>query len=807
MLPETVELRAFQFYGFECRGIFAVEDLPENAVVWTWDTATEPLETFTRAAIVSHPEREKLANFSYMVGDDAFASTLEPERDPCWYFNHACDPNCWFEGDGQLVTRRAVKKGEQLCYDYACTETESSLHAGMICQCGSEKCRGKLTFGEWRSRAFIKANYGHVTDFIMKKHAENSWYDSRMELRHKSATSLGLFCREDSDCKIQAGETVLVFSGKVVHKDQFLESGAMTARDFEMSLQVHKDLWQIPAWKETGDKIETSDYINHSCDPTCGMHDSVTVKAIRDIYPGEEITIDYCMVNDGVNDEPSDNFVCNCGSSNCRREITTLDWQLPELQSRLGPYFAPFVKRLIESPPFEITEIKVYRMLWHVCRPFITWFVGAKDLRRSVPAVATKERFGQAKPPDTFLPGEKAARGLVWIHGASVGECLSALPLIHVLTQCPDGAPFPFPRQRVLLTTTTPSARALLQERLRTNPHATCVFAPLDHVPYVQTFLSIWKPTAALWIESELWPNMIIEAAKRQMPMGLVNGRMSARSFRRWNSWLMRRLARHLLAPFSALTLCQSPEDLHRFQLLGVTGAKYVGDIKFLSPKPPVDPIALEQLRCAMGGRPAWVAVSTHEGEENACVQAHAHVLAVHPDALLILIPRHPHRCAAVLSSIAFSLPLAGAVLTVWQMQPQQRTIDAVPSRASAVFVVDVMGETQLYFEAAPVVFVGGSLVDVGGHNVLEPLRSGCTVLHGPHMRNCSSVLATLAATAAPICEVSASTLGGAVIAQLSAPREASATDATAPLQAALWTELGPFFQAIDASAKAPQDF
>ncbi|EQC39346.1 hypothetical protein SDRG_03550 [Saprolegnia diclina VS20] len=352
MLPETVELRAFQFYGFACKGLFATADLPANTPVWTWDKATEPLETWTRHEIMAHADREKLVNFSYMVGDDAFATTLAPERDPTWYFNHACDPNCWFEGDGQIVTRRPVKMGEQLCYDYACTETESSLHAGMTCQCGSDKCRGTLKFDDWRSRAFIKANYGHVTDFIMKKHAENSWYDSRMELRHKSKSSLGLFCREDADCKIQAGEIVLVFSGKVIHKDQFLESGAMTARDFEMSLQVHKDLWQIPAWKETGDKIETSDYINHSCDPTCGMQDSVTVIAIRDVYPGDEITIDYCMVNDGCNDEPSDNFMCNCGSANCRREITTLDWQLPELQSRLGPYFAPFVKHLIENPPF-----------------------------------------------------------------------------------------------------------------------------------------------------------------------------------------------------------------------------------------------------------------------------------------------------------------------------------------------------------------------------------------------------------------------------------------------------------------------
>ncbi|RHY23634.1 hypothetical protein DYB32_009110 [Aphanomyces invadans] len=256
MLPPQVKLEAFQFYGFECHGLFAQEDLPADTTVWIWDTVTEPLVTFTRKEVMDHPERQKLINFSYMVNDDCFASTTTPEDDPCWYFNHSCDPNCWFEGDGKIVTRRPVKKGEQLCYDYACTETESSLHVNMNCRCGAEKCRGQLKFSEWRSRGFIKKNLGHVTEYIMRKHAENGydkqldgWYDTRMELRYKSKSSMGLFCREESDCKILKGDIVLMFSGKIVHKDTLLESGAMTPRDFEMSLQVQRDLWQIPAWK------------------------------------------------------------------------------------------------------------------------------------------------------------------------------------------------------------------------------------------------------------------------------------------------------------------------------------------------------------------------------------------------------------------------------------------------------------------------------------------------------------------------------------------------------------------------------
>ncbi|OQR99114.1 3-deoxy-D-manno-octulosonic acid transferase [Thraustotheca clavata] len=801
MLPETVELHAFDFYGYEAKGLFASNDMEEGAIVWYWDKATEPLETFTRQEIMIHEDCQKLTNFSYMVGDDTFASTLEPEKDACWYMNHSCDPNCWFDGNDQIVTKRPVKKGEQLCYDYACTESESSLHAGLVCQCGSINCRGKLKFDDWRNPKFIQANHGHLTDFIMKKYAENSWYDSRMELRYKTKTSLGLFCRQDTDCKIYAGETVLVFSGKIVHINEFLEPGAMTSRDYEMSLQIHKDLWQIPAWKETGDKIETSDYINHSCDPTCGMLDSVTVVAIRDISPGDEITIDYCMVNDGCNDQPSDNFLCNCGSFNCRREITTLDWQLPELQSRLGQYFAPFVKHLIENSPFaDLVEMKAYRVMWCICRPFIEWFIVSKDFQRKVPQIATSERFGIATPPgklctwntnvkkstiDAFVLAKDKV--VVWIHGASVGECLSALPLIQKLTQAPESC---MTQHKVLLTTTTPSARALLQERLKSNPYAHCIFAPLDHAKYVQRFLSTWQPRAALWIESELWPNMITEASKTKIPMGLVNGRISTRSFYRWNSWYGRRLARHLVSQFSALTLCQSLEDLCRFQALGATSARFVGDLKFLSSKPAIDENTLKALKQTIQGRLVWVAVSTHEGEEDICVAAHTQILENDSNALLILIPRHPHRCKALAANFAATFPTKDAI--------GLRSRDTIPSPNTRVFIVDTIGETQLYFEAVSVVFVGGSLVDVGGHNILEPLRSGCTVLHGPYMSNFVSILSSLSTTSSTVIPVDEAHLSSKLTKQLKSQEiHRLVEDGTVPIQQAIWSEVDKFCHRI----------
>jgi len=179
----------------------------------------------------------------------AFGSTLDPESDPSWYFNHSCDPTCWYEGDLKIVTCRDIKKGEQLNYDYSCTETESSMHYGMLCKCGTPRCRGELKFSEWRSRAFVKKNFGHLNEFIWRKHSENSWYDPRAEVRHKIGGSFGMYTRLQKDCMIKEGQIVVVFSGKIVHRDQMLEPGAISKRDFEMSLQVSPNLWQIPSWK------------------------------------------------------------------------------------------------------------------------------------------------------------------------------------------------------------------------------------------------------------------------------------------------------------------------------------------------------------------------------------------------------------------------------------------------------------------------------------------------------------------------------------------------------------------------------
>eukprot|EP00474_Spongospora_subterranea_P007467 CRZ07925.1 hypothetical protein [Spongospora subterranea] len=371
MLTDVVDVKRFDDYGFECVGLFAKEDLPAGTAIWVYKW---PYESFTRAEIEAHPGKSALMKFSYMADDDRYESCLDPQKSSLsYYFNHSChynsllaesarrlcprtnncsyvgDPNCWFDTDSKIVTMIPVRKGEPLTYDYALTETESSLHYGMKCLCGKSNCRGVLTFDQWRSRAFVKKYYGHLSEFIWRKHCENSWYDPRAELRSKANGELGMFCRTLPGMEFRAGDKVLVFSGKVVHRTQLLEEGALSARDLQMSLQVDSDLVQIPAWKESGDFSETTDYINHSCDPSCGMLDSVTVVALRDIELGEEITIDYAMVNDGLIQGPSDNFKCLCMSPWCRGEITSNDWKIVELQKRYGNFFSPFLCNVIAN--------------------------------------------------------------------------------------------------------------------------------------------------------------------------------------------------------------------------------------------------------------------------------------------------------------------------------------------------------------------------------------------------------------------------------------------------------------------------
>src|SRR5437870_257288 len=235
--------------------------------------------------------------------------------------------------------------------------------------------------------------------------------------------------------------------------------------------------------------------------------------------------------------------------------------------------------------------------------------------------------------------------------------------------------------------------------------------------------LDHWCPDLAIWVESELWPNLVFATQRRAIPMLLVNGRLSARSQARWR--LLPGLIRRMLQGF-ALCLAQDETQAERFQRLGAPEVASVGDLKAAAAPLAADPAALAELRRQIGARPLWLAASTHAGEEEIAVAAHRHVGEAHRDLLTIIAPRHPVRAAEIAERLR-----AGGLRIARRAAGETITPD------TEIYLTDTLGELGLFFRLTGIAFIGGSLVGKGGHNPFEAARLDCAVLHGPDMANC----------------------------------------------------------------------
>ncbi|SIS77619.1 3-deoxy-D-manno-octulosonic acid transferase [Insolitispirillum peregrinum] len=306
---------------------------------------------------------------------------------------------------------------------------------------------------------------------------------------------------------------------------------------------------------------------------------------------------------------------------------------------------------------------------------------------------------------------------LLWMHGASVGECLSVLPLIDLLLAR-------YPDWTVMVTSGTVTSAELMMQRLP--PRAFHQFVPVDRLPWVRRFLDHWRPDAVVWLESEFWPNLIHETRRRAIPMALVNGRVSDSSLRSWQR--LPAFIGGMLGAFQVV-LGQTDQDAARLSLLGAASARCVGNLKSAAAPLPADDEALKALRQIIGARPCWLASSTHPGEEIAVWQVHRQLQDTLPDLLTIIVPRHPQRGP----EIATDLAAAGAEVSL-------RSTGGTPTAATSVYIADTLGELGLFYRLCPVVFVGKSLPDLphagGGQNPLEPARLGCSVVFGPSMGN-----------------------------------------------------------------------
>lgn len=337
-----------------------------------------------------------------------------------------------------------------------------------------------------------------------------------------------------------------------------------------------------------------------------------------------------------------------------------------------------------------------------------------------------KQRLKRGKELQARLPerrGETAvarpAGPLVWLHVASVGEMVSILPLIERI-RARDCA--------VLVTSGTVTAAELAERRLP--PGVLHQFVPVDMPQFVARFLDHWRPSLGLFVESEMWPNLIVAAAKRSIPLILVNGRLSERSFNRWR--LAPRTIGALLSRFD-LCLAQSADDAARYADLGAPRYLTTGNLKLDVPAPPVDQAKLWQLQDAIGRRPVIAAASTHPGEEIELIDVHRRLRTTFPGLLTILVPRHPERGGSI-AGIARGAGFRFA----------QRSLGELPDPATEIYVADTLGELGVIYSVAPIVFMGGSLVEHGGQNPIEAAKLGAAILHGPHVWNFAEIYGVL---------------------------------------------------------------
>lgn len=363
--------------------------------------------------------------------------------------------------------------------------------------------------------------------------------------------------------------------------------------------------------------------------------------------------------------------------------------------------------------------VRLYRVAAGLLAPVAYRRVSARLAEQGVSPARRRERMGHAT-------AARPAGRLIWFHAASVGESVSVLRLIERLgARLPDAG--------FLITSGTATSARVVAERLP--PRTAHQFAPLDTGPALRRFLAHWRPDAAVFVESELWPQMLIETRAAGAPIALVNARLSEASARRWKRFGT--TAHYILNHFT-LIHCQDARTETHLRALGLAQAQRGANLKALAGPLPYDVRALQAMRAQIGDRALWLASSTHPGEDQIVIKAHAAVLAGDPSALLILVPRHPERADAIETLIR------DAGLTC-----ARRSRGDKIGNETQVYLADTLGETGLWYALAPLTCLCGSFTPVGGHNPYEPAHAGSAVLHGPLYANFAETYAAMDAAGA----------------------------------------------------------
>lgn len=351
--------------------------------------------------------------------------------------------------------------------------------------------------------------------------------------------------------------------------------------------------------------------------------------------------------------------------------------------------------------------IRIYNTLIRILYPLV---IKRYIKKRQENGKEDVKRFNERKGrPSMKRPDGK----LIWFHGASVGESLSMLPLINKLLDMHQDA-------HVMVTTGTLTSAELMGKRLP--QRAFHQYIPIDNPLFTTRFIKHWQPNLVLWFESDLWPAMLSGIKRKNIPLILVNGRISNKSFKRWQQFDF--ISKELLGCFT-FCLGQSEEDAYRLKVLGAKESLCLGNLKYAGLQPPIDENKRNEIASQIGNRPVWTVSSTHNDEEIKIAKFLKRIQEKVPGLLTIMAPRHPNRCTEIQEAL-INLGLKTAL----------RSKNEPITEQTDVYLADTIGETGLWYELTPLVFIGGSLIPHGGQNFIEPSRARDAVIVGPHMFN-----------------------------------------------------------------------
>ncbi|KQQ54823.1 3-deoxy-D-manno-octulosonic acid transferase [Pseudomonas sp. Leaf127] len=392
----------------------------------------------------------------------------------------------------------------------------------------------------------------------------------------------------------------------------------------------------------------------------------------------------------------------------------------------------------------------LYTLLFHLGLPLVALRLWLRARKAPAYRQRIKERFGFGLPA--------MRRGGLWVHAVSVGESIAAAPMVRALLKA-------YPDLPITLTCMTPTGSERIRALFADEPRIQHCYLPYDLPWAARRFLDHVQPRLGIIMETELWPNHLHQCARRGIPVVLANARLSERSARGYGRFTG--LTRPMLAAMNGFAV-QTETEAERFRVLGARPecVTVTGSIKF---DLTIDPQLLVQAASVRAqwqavGRPVWIAASTHAGEDEPILAAHRQVLASHPEALLILVPRHPERFASV-----HELCVQQGFDTV------RRSTGAAVMPATSVLLGDTMGELLFLYALADCAFVGGSLVANGGHNLLEPAALARPVLSGPHLFNFLEIAAMLRSAGALLEVNDAQALATAVQRLFDEPEQARA--------------------------------